>query len=209
MNSRWGRWSNLWFYADTETLSPEDNPSQTGSSVDRGEFRPIIKDFSFPLISLGHFYAFFSLPTSLQPWAADLHTLAGRRGGLERRCPLPLHFLPSSLSATAGRLSLIQGTYSSLSSPLTRHYSHTRLLPCAKTHSHMVAWNAPKTLEVYRSISVFLPKHIDVVLLCHKPFYLTLWIFYFRKSPSSTVPVLAPGACVDSRGACCTLVWSL
>lgn len=60
MNSRWGRWSNLWFYADTETLSPEDNPSQTGSSVDRAEFRPIIKDFSFPLISLGHFYVFFS-----------------------------------------------------------------------------------------------------------------------------------------------------
>lgn len=157
---------------------------------------------------------FFFLPTSLQPWAADLHTLAGRRGGLERWCPLPLHFLPSSLSATAGRLSLIQGTYSSLFSPLTRHYSHTRLLPCAKTHSPVVAWNASKTLEVYRSISLFLPKHIDVVLLYHKPFYSTLWIFHFRKSPSSTVPVLAPGACVDSRVACCTLIvltlgWSL
>lgn len=104
MNSRWGRWSNLWFYADTETLSPEDNPSQTGSSVDRGEFRPIIKDFSFPLISLGHFYVFFSsnLSAAMSCWFTPL---AGRRGGLERRCPLPLHFLPSSLSATAGRLS--------------------------------------------------------------------------------------------------------
>lgn len=63
MNSRWGHLSNLWFYADTETPSPEDNLSQTGSSVDRGEFRPIIKDFSFPLISLGHFYVFFFFPT--------------------------------------------------------------------------------------------------------------------------------------------------
>lgn len=106
MNSRCGHLSNLWFYADTETPSREDNPSQTGSSVDRGEFRPIIKDFSFPLISLGHFYVFFFFPLSLQPWAADLHTLAGRRGGLERRCPLPLHFLPFSYSVPCRPLSL-------------------------------------------------------------------------------------------------------
>lgn len=157
MNNRWGHLSNLWFSADTETPSREDNPSQTGSSVDRGEFRPVIKNFSFPLISLGHFYVFFFSP-SLQPWAADLHTLAGRRGGLERRCPLPLHFftlfllcpLSSSLSTTAS-LSFRRPRTPFLH--LEQDITHTR--DCCLVPRHTFIWLLRMHLKYLRCIAVF------------------------------------------------------
>lgn len=135
MNSRWGRWSNLWFYADTETLSPEDNPSQTGSSVDRGEFRPIIKDFSFPLISLGHFYVFFSsnLSAAMSCWFTHpgrkarrpretvpstppfftLFSLCYRRASLSHSGDLQLPFLTSNKTLlTHKTVALCQDTQS-------------------------------------------------------------------------------------------------
>ncbi len=62
MNSRWGNLSNLWLYADTGMMDGawrrQAEPA-TGSTAEKGEFRLIIKDFSLPLISLGHFYVFF------------------------------------------------------------------------------------------------------------------------------------------------------
>lgn len=117
MNSRWGHLSNLWFYADTETPSPEDNLSQTGSSVDRGEFRPIIKDFSFPLISLGHFYVFFFFSHSLCSHELLIYTHwqegaeASRDGALYPSIFFYLLLTPSPVVLSLYHcLSLIQGT---------------------------------------------------------------------------------------------------
>lgn len=153
---RWGHLGNLWFYADTETPSREDNPSQTGSSVDRGEFRPIIKDFSFPLISRGHFYVFFfTLSAAVSCWFT--HTGRKARRPRETVPSTPPFFtlfllcpLSSSLS-TAASLSF-RGPRAPFPH-LEQGITHTR--DCCLVPRHTFIWLLKMHLKYSRCIVVF------------------------------------------------------
>lgn len=171
MNSSWGHLSNLWFCADTESPSPEDNPSQTGSSVDRGEFRLIIKDFSFPLISLGHFYVFFFHPLCSHELLIYTHWQEGveasRDGALYPSIFYPLLTLsPVVLSFTTASLSF--GGPRAPFPHLEQDITHTPTVAlCQDTHSHGCLKCISNTRGVSHSFTpgLLLRAHLCCILL--------------------------------------------
>lgn len=132
-----------------DCVSRRQSEPDSGST---GEFRLIIKDFSLPLISLGHFYVFFifyliaavSCLLIYTHWQGS--TEASRDDALYPSIFYPLVSpSPAVLSLPPSGVSPFSGTESSLSTcsliSITTFiwrgcYSHIRLLPCAKTHIH-------------------------------------------------------------------------
>lgn len=100
-----------------ECVSGRQSELDSGSTVDYGEFRLIIKDFSLPLISLGHFYVFFIFYLIAAVSCLLIYTHwqgsagASRDGALYPSIFYPLVSLsPAVLSLPPpGRLSVLRG----------------------------------------------------------------------------------------------------
>lgn len=139
MNSRWGNltlrwWKTVW--------------GDSRSTVDWGEFRPIITDFSSPLIPLGHFYDFFSY---LIAAVSCLLIYAHWQGSTAR----PRETVPSTLPFFLTLFFLCP-----LSSSLCHHWASLHSI-----YLELPFLVSNKTLLTHKTLALWQHTHIHISLL--------------------------------------------